>query len=95
MVEYSDVPIPSNPDALARAYHEKTLSISPQTAHELAIPEPTPPEVVTTKVYSFSPSEMRREVQKAHAELAEGVRQHLEKLPELIKEELHVRRGGV
>lgn len=97
MVEYSDVPVPCNPEALARAYHGKSLNISPATAKELEIPDPGPVvEVVTTKVYSFSAWELQKAVKKARSELKEQLLEQLKtELPEIIKEQLHVARGGV
>lgn len=93
LLEYSDVPIPSNPDSLQRAYVAKSVVISPETAKELQLSAPEPEPI---RIYSFGEHELSKAVKKARKQLKKLIkRQITDELPEIIKEQLHVARGGV
>jgi HK97 family phage prohead protease len=109
MVEYSAVPIPANPQALARAWHDHDLLISKALAQELQIMD-TPSETSVTPTTSTSNAPdnkavgsvarvtaktIKRSLKKALKQVKIGKVISPEKIKAVIAERLHVARGGV
>lgn len=94
LFEYSTVILPCNAEAVALAYHAKSLILSPETAKELGIPD-TPP---VPKVYSFvSETTLKAALTSVDwKSVADEVNKDLAaRLPAILKDTLHVARGGV
>lgn len=98
MVEYSDAPVPCNPEALERAYQGKSITLSPDTARQLELDELPAPQAPRHKVYTeaeylewafWDYAQQQQEMMKHMREILAA------EVPVLVKECLHVARGGV
>lgn len=100
LLEYSDVLIPCNQEALARAWASKSLKISMDLAHDLRLdlqPDPPAPEPDTKKVYFLSDTAVRKALAEELEEIdfKEIMAESMAKIPEIVKEQLRLARGGV
>lgn len=102
LVEYSDVPVPCNPDALSLAYHGKALKLSSELVKDLHIPEAPAIEVqpvqkASTKMYFLSDTQLRKAMAKELEEIDfEAIAKPIvESIPAIVAEQFRLARGGV
>lgn len=97
LLEYSDVLIPCNQDALSRAYHSKSLQLSAELARDLHIEEPPPVEKASTKVYFLTDTALRKGLahELEELDLKEITREICAGIPAIVTEQFRLAKGGV
>jgi len=89
VVEYSGVPIPSNRDALQRAYTEKSLHLSPELAKSFELKEPA------LVLEHLTETQLKRAFKKAIKNLDSDTLLANLDVPRIVKERIEYARGRI
>lgn len=95
LIEYSVVPVPSNQDALVRAYHAKLFELSDDLAKALNLTEAPKPTETARGLQRTTYRTFKKALRRAVADLDAKSILPPERVRQIVADTIHVAKGGV